>query len=457
MPATVKGADVRRVRHDLGELLGDGEDVGDAAVAERLGAAFLAMGQVPGAGPELAAASLEALEAAGGARGAAVLAAMAVLARPPLAEDAGASLERLHLAGVRSSAEGEVGTLVVEEARRLALGTGEVLVALLRRPAAHQVQAAMVIVEHEKTGGAAVGGSLSPPGSPRSLRRALAKMAGVVAGGRSSVVSPGDLTEALRRAFARSAEAGLAVPFDLGMAAPILARALTGDAGAFAPVVVNGSHELPLDPEDDEELDAATEELARHLVEVNEGDPVVERSGPFVAQTMCDYKWRYGDRRLGSWTTADLDEYLLDYFPRKVCADDELVRDAPPCAVAFLTMLDDHDALEGASVRSLGAHVEAITEQFRRAVSDRRRWGPAKSAMTAMLDDGVDPEDEDAVAEWIDAVNAGADLWGAGPRRWSEGATPPHGGPRSGGRAAGRRSRAKQRKTARAARRRNRR
>jgi len=290
----------------------------------------------------------------GDARGAAVLAAMAVLARPPLAEDAGAALERLHLAGVRSPVEGEVGTLVVEEARRLALGTGEVLVALLRRPAAREVQAAMVIVEREETGGAAVGGSLSPPGSRRSLGRALAKMAGVVGGGRSSAVSPGDLTEALRQAFARSAEAGLAVPFDLGMAAPILALALTGDAAAFAPVVVNGSHELPLDPEDDEELDAATEELARHLVEVNEGDPVVERSGPFVAETMLDYKWRYGDRCLGSWTTADLDEYLLDYFPRKVCADDELVRDAPACVVAFLTMLNDHDALDGATFRSLG-------------------------------------------------------------------------------------------------------
>jgi len=57
---------------------------------------------------------------------------------------------------------------------------------------------------------------------------------------------------------------------------------------------------------------------------------------------------------LGSWTTADLDEYLLDYFPRKVCADDELVRDAPACVVAFLTMLNDHDALDGATFRSLG-------------------------------------------------------------------------------------------------------
>ena len=407
----MKEADVRRVRQDLGELLDDGEEMEDVAAAERLGVAFLAMGQVSGAGPELARTALESLEESGDARAAGVLAAMAVFARPPLAEEAGAALERLHLAGVRSPVEGQVGTLVVEEARRLELGPGEVLVALLRRPGAREVQAAMVIVEREETGGAAVGGSLSPPGPPRSLERALRKMAGAL-----------------------------------------------GNAGAFAPLVVDGAHELPLDPEDDDELEAATEELAEHLLEVNEGDPVVERSGPFVAQTMVDYKWRYGDRRLRCWRIGDLDEYLLDYFPRKVSTDHELVLDTPTCVVAFLTMLDDHGALEGPPLEVLSTHVEAITEDFRRAVRDPRRWGPAKSAMMAMLDDGVDPEDEDedAVAGWIDAVNArGAASGAASPPRADAGPRPDDAA-RRGGRASSA-ARAGKRKSQRAARQRNRR
>jgi hypothetical protein len=140
-------------------------------------------------------------------------------------------------------------------------------------------------------------------------------------------LSPGELREAL----ARSAEAGVRVSFDLGVAVPILARAVTDDAAAFAPAVVDGGHELPVAPGDDDEFVAASEELAEHLGEVCNGDAVIERSGPFVATTMLDYKWRYGDRRLGSWTTADLDEYLLDYFPHKVSGDRRLVVDTPSC------------------------------------------------------------------------------------------------------------------------------
>jgi hypothetical protein len=454
MPATLQDGEVRRVRRGLVELLRDNGGAEDPAVAERLGAGFLAMGQVPGAGPDLVNAALASLEEAGNAHAAGVLAAMAVLGRGPLAEQAGAVLGRLHEAGARSPVEDAVGTLRVEEARRLDLGGAEVLMAMLARASSRQVQVAVVMVEHDETDGAAVGGDLSPPGKRRVFAKFLREMEGAT-GTQGSPLSPTALTEALRGAFSRSAEAGLAVPFDLGVAAPVLARALTGDPGAFAPVAVDGGHELPLDPEDDDEFELASEELAGHLFEVCAGDPVVERSGPFVAGTMLDYKWRYGDRRLGAWTTEDLDEYLLGYFPRKVSADHELVADTPACVVAFLTMLDDHGALQGPPLQVLGAHVEAMNARFRRAAEDRRRWGPAKSAMMAMLAEGVDPDDPGAVADWIDAVNARPGLLGPEASQWASGGPRPHYGPCHGTPSAARAK--QQRKTARAARRRNRR
>ncbi len=453
MPATsLREAELGRVRRALDDLLsGDGRP-DDAAGAERLGGALLAMAQVPDVGVELAGASVEALEKAGDARAAGVLAALAVLARPPLAKKATAVLERLHRVGVRSPVEETVGTLQVEEARRVDVAPGQVLAALLRRPGEDQVQAALVIVEHDQTGGAAVGGSLSPPGRLRSLRRVVHK----IAGDGGCDMSPGELREALAAALARSVEAGVRVSFDLGVAVPILARAVTGDAAGFAPVVVEGGHELRVAPGDDDEFEAASEELAEHLAEVCDGDSVIGRSGAFVVTTMLDYKWRYGDRRLGSWTTEDLDEYLLDYFPRKVSADSDLVVDTPRCVVAFLAMLDDHGALQGQSLEVLDAYVEAVSEDFRAAVQDRPRWGPAKSTMMMMLEAGFDPEDPGAVQDWIDAVNAGpVGLDGDRLRV-----------PRAGGRSLdgpgrlGRTpsaARAKQRKAARAARRRNRR
>jgi hypothetical protein len=454
VPTTSNEAEVRRARASLAELFGSDTDVKDVVATERLAAALLAMGQVPDMAPGLAEAALETLEKAGDARAAGLLAAMVVLARPPLAGVAGAALERLRLAGVRSLVEGEVGTLVVEEARRFELGPGEVLAAVMRRPGASEVQAAMVIVEHEQTGGAAVGGSLSPPVLPHLVEGTFREMA-AVEGGRASPLSTSGLTSALRDAFARSADIGVAVSFDLGATVPVLARALTGDAAAFAPVMVDGGHDLALDPEDDDEFEAVSEELAEHLFEVAEGDPVLERSGLFVAGSMLDYKWRYGNRRLGSWTTADLDDYLLDHFPRKVSANHEIVADTPACAVAFLTMLDDHDALDGEPLEVLGAHVGAIAEQFRRAASDRRRWGPAKSTMMAMLDEGVDPRDEDAVAAWLSAARGRTGLPGAAPSQWATAGLRPDDGPHHGGRTSSA-ARAKQRKSARAARRRNR-
>ena len=455
MPTTLQETDAPP---DLGELLGgDGDDVESAAMAERIGAALLAMAQIPGTGQELAGTALESLEKAGGASAAAVLAAIAVFAGAPLAGEAGAALERLHRAGVRSAAEDAVGTAQVAEARRLRLDDGEILVAILHRAATREVQAAIVIVEDEEAGGAVVDGRLSPPAPRRSLGTALRKLDGALEA-RGTSISPVDLTEALRSAFARSAEVGRSASFELAVTAPILSRALTGDPTAFAPVVVRGSHQLPVDPEDDEEFEAASEELAEHLFDVNEGDPVVERAGPFVAATMLNYKWHCGDGRLGSWTTADLDGYLLDYFPRKVSARDQTVRDTPGCVVAFLTMLDDHGALEGPPLEVLAAYVKTATKEFRHAAADRRRWGPAKSTVMAMLADGVDPGDEEAASAWIDAFNVATRLSLAGPVPWAEAGA--HGqvgvGRSPGGGRTTSAARAKQRKAQRAARRRNR-
>ena len=452
MPATsFKEAELGWVRQGLDDLLSGAGRPDDAAGAERLGAALLTMAQVPDAGVELAAASLESLEKAGDARAAGVLAALAVLARPPLAEEARAVLERLHRVGVRSPVEEAVGTLQVEEARRVDVGAGQMLAALLRRPGADQVQAALVIVEHDETGGAAIGGSVSSPGRLPSLGGVLRK----ITGDGGSSVSSRELREALACALARSAEAGVRVSFDLCAAVPILARALTGDAAAFAPVVVDGGHELPVAPGDYDEFEAASEELAGHLGEVCVGDAVIERSGPFVVTTMLDYKWHYGDRRLGSWTTADLDDYLLDYFPRKVSGGDGLVVDTPSCVAAFLAMLDHHGALQGQSLEVLGAHVEALREEFAAAAEDRRRWGLAKSTMMMMLDAGVDPEDPDSVQDWIDAVNAGPLLFDGDRLRSPRGDGRFLDGPARVGRTQ-RAARTKQRKAARAARRRNR-
>ncbi|MGH9074552.1 MAG: hypothetical protein ACRDZQ_10615, partial [Acidimicrobiales bacterium] len=405
---TMSPAEAGKVRGDLAELLESGGGGDDPASVERLAATFLAIGQVPDVGDELIEAALEALEEAGDTHAASVLSALAKLAREPLAGRADAALTRLGHGGVRAGLEGSIGTLAVVEAKRLDLGGAEMLVALLRRSGDRRAQAAMVIVEQEETGGAAIEGDLMPPDRHRSLDGVLRQVGRRfhVKVPRTTSLTAGELTEAMSAAVARSAELGLTVSLDLATALPILALALAGDAGAFAPVLVDGGHDLPIDPKDDAELEAASSELAEHLVEVAVGDPVIERSGAFVVQTMLDYKWRYGDRRIASWTTADLDDYLLDYFPRKVSADRELVSDTPACVAGFLGLLDNHDALEGDPVQDLVAHLEDIATDFGAAVTDRGHWGIAKTVVMGMADDGVDPDDPAAMAAWVGGFNA---------------------------------------------------
>ena len=70
-----------------------------------------------------------------------------------------------------------------------------------------------------------------------------------------------------------------------------------------------------MDPESEKEFAWASAELARHLSEVGQGDPAVERSGALVTKSMLDWKWRRGDPNLASWKASDLEEYLLQILP----------------------------------------------------------------------------------------------------------------------------------------------
>lgn len=70
-------------------------------------------------------------------------------------------------------------------------------------------------------------------------------------------------------------------------------------------------------------------------------------AGDFVGSTMLDWKGGYADGYLGRWTRIDLAEFLLEWFPRKVSVQEEMLGDVVDCAIAFLRFLDDRDSLSG--------------------------------------------------------------------------------------------------------------
>lgn len=72
--------------------------------------------------------------------------------------------------------------------------------------------------------------------------------------------------------------------------------------------------------DDDDAYFAARKEL----LAAYEADPAGPTNGDtFVADMMLTYKWSYAGGRITDWRARDLEELLLDFFPRKVALGPE--------------------------------------------------------------------------------------------------------------------------------------
>ena len=188
-----------------------------------------------------------------------------------------------------------------------------------------------------------------------------------------------------------------------------VAERLEGPLDAAARPDARPGRRLFVDPEDDGRFDRVVDALVSEFdawIERTRGGAPLLRNGALVAGAMLHCKWRDWDGRLGWWTADDLDAFFLDYAPRNLPSDDELVADAAPCAVGFLRFLDEMDLLAGDSVRDLTAFCDSIGADFAEAAPDRSRWGPAKLLVAQMQAEGVDASDRDAVTDWMEAFNS---------------------------------------------------
>ncbi len=130
---------------------------------------------------------------------------------------------------------------------------------------------------------------------------------------------------------------------------------------------------------------------------------------PFVVGLVLDYKGRYADGHLGCWIPADLRDMLCEWFPRKATMDDETIEQTVPTVAAFIDYLASSGLLTDVSAPpdELKAALEKLAPTFRANMHDPARFGPAKSIATAMMAQGVDLTDSDAVDRFIGDFNAG--------------------------------------------------
>ena len=381
------------------------------AELEQLAATVLVALEQPELPADAVSTVLAAIEARRDPVAAGVLAAIAVLAAEPLAAQAAASTQRLAADGIACPAAG-LGMLAVREAVRIEGASVELLVALLRRPGAREVQAAMLAIEHEHTGGALVQCALAPPARLHDARELLD---GIDVASAPEPVAPGELAERAVTAARRAVEHEIALGHEAGPALPIISRALTGDpAGLPRPVVLapweDDDPELIVDAAEDEDgfqrvIEMLLAELEVHAKATYPPGSVVWEHGDFVASTMLQWKGGYDDGRLGRWTRADLAEYLLDYFPRKISVDDQTLAAVPDCARAFLGFLDERGSLTGEPLDQLEHALSELSDEFRQRARDRTHWGIAKSMIMQMHTEGLDPSAPGALDTWIADFN----------------------------------------------------
>ena len=394
-------------------MLDDAPPLRDPAELEQLASTLLMPMQQPEIPAEVASAVLDAIEARRDANAAGVLKAIAVLAAEPLAGQARASAQRLAREGILPRGAAGVGILAVQEAVRIESAGAELLVVLLARPGAREVQAAVLGIEHQETGGALVDCGLTPP-TPLSEAREL--LHGVDGASAPRPIAADELAARVLAAARRAVEAEIALGHDAGPALPIISRALTGDpAGLPRPEVLapwdDFDPELIVDAAEDEEgfhrsMNKLLDELEHYVKATHPSDSAVWQHGDFIASSMLQWKGSYDDGRLGRWSQMNLAEYLLDYFPRKVSVEEQTLNAVPECVRAFLGFLDARGSLSGEPLEQLEQACEELSDEFHERARDSSRWGLAKSMVMKMQAEGIDPSAPGALDAWTTDFNA---------------------------------------------------
>ena len=386
----------------------------DPAELEQLAVTFLMALEQPEMPAEFACAVLEAIRARGDENAAGVRAALGVLGAEPLAAHARAGVQRLAGEAIVSSAAAGVGTLAVTEAVRIQSAGAELLVVLLARPGAGEVQVAIVGIEHHDSGGALlVECGLMAPAPIGEARELLGGVDGAAA---PQPVAPQELTARVRAAARRAVAAQIALSYEAGPALVIISLALTGDpTGLPRPAVLppweDDDPGLIVDAAQDEDgfhevMEMLLEEFEQHAKAAHPPGGVVCQQAGFVASSMLGWKGGYDDGRLGRWTRADLGEFLLGYFPRKVMVEEETLTAVPECVRAFLGFLDVHGSLSGDPIERLEAACEQLRDEFLKRARDSTQWGLAKSMVMSMQGEGIDPGTPGALDSWMSDFNA---------------------------------------------------
>lgn len=186
---------------------------------------------------------------------------------------------------------------------------------------------------------------------------------------------------------------------------------------------------LSFDDEDEDAYfatrDALLDEIVESLSPARRGAPDPEEVAGAIS-VLLDWRWNYSTGQLDDWSPGDVDEFLLDWLPRKYSAPPEAGAEICSAVADFFLHMGARNRLRGGPDQAarLIARAHELTDDVVAAMGDPANFGMAKSMFTASLTDaggnalpdiggllesGADPDDPSFQAlmqERMDAFNA---------------------------------------------------
>jgi hypothetical protein len=155
------------------------------------------------------------------------------------------------------------------------------------------------------------------------------------------------------------------------------------------------------DPPDDAAREALVDEFLS-TADAPPDDDVTRAVLDHCLSARCDF----GDGDPLRWSPTVVEMFLLDFLPRKAALDARQIGAILDVLRRWVAFCLERRGLERRWIEETQAMVDELAPAFRRAVTDPSSFGPAKAMASAMLADGVDLTDPEAVQAWIEAFNA---------------------------------------------------
>jgi hypothetical protein len=148
----------------------------------------------------------------------------------------------------------------------------------------------------------------------------------------------------------------------------------------------------------------AREELVKAFLADLAGAPYAHDPGAwYLIDCAVDYRCEHEGGDPIRWSPAAVELFLLDYVPRKLTAESANLVRMPDVLRAWVAWAAGRTGLLDRLVGETLAMIDNVEDEYRQAIDDESRWGPAKWIAMRMLAAGVDLSDVDSANAWLAA------------------------------------------------------